>query len=212
MMTTATEINDPRRITVGVTGPTGAGKSTLRLLTNRLGFVWLDSDITAREIVMPGMPALTELAGYFGEDIIRPDGSLDRALLAARAFPTREGCEMLNTITHPRVKERLRELSRQAFAQGKHVVIDAPLLFESGVDAQCDEVIAVLAPLELRMARIMLRDGLTREQALARINAQQPDDYYAERSGYTIYNDGGTAEFLSSAQTIFGEILHKHMN
>ena len=210
MKTTAQTEN--KHITVGVTGPTGAGKSTLRPVTDRLGFVWLDTDIIAREIVMPGEPALAELAECFGEDIILPDGSLDRALLASRAFPTQEGCGRLNAITHPRVIERLRVLSRQAFDSGKHVIIDAPLLFEAGVDAMCNEVIAVLAPVEVRMNRIMRRDGLTQEQALARISAQKPDDYYAARSGYTMYNDGGVGEFLCSARTVFGDILHKHID
>ena len=202
--------NEKRLLTVGVTGPTGAGKSTLRGLTGELGFVWLDTDIIAREIVEPGTPALAELAERFGQDIIRPDGSLDRALLAARAFPTPEGCAALNTITHPRVAERLKELSAEAFAQGKHVVIDAPLLFESGIDAMCDETVAVLAPAEMRMERIMVRDGLTAEQAETRINAQKPDEFYSGRAGHTVENSAGLDKFLFSASAVFADILRRY--
>ncbi len=198
------------RIIVGVTGPTGAGKSTLRLLTDSLDFVWLDSDITAREIVAPGQPALAELAACFGSDIIRRDGTLDRALLASRAFPTQEGCARLNAITHPRVGERLSEQSQKAFSEGKNVIIDAPLLFEAGVNKMCDEVIAVLAPVEVRKSRIMQRDGISAEQAITRINAQKSDDYYASQSGYTIYNDSGIENLLITAGDIFKDILHKH--
>lgn len=199
--------NGKTLLTVGVTGPTGAGKSSLCGLTGELGFVWIDTDITAREIVEPGMPALKELAERFGRDIIRPDGTLDRALLASRAFPTEEGRAALNAITHPRVAGRLRELTAEIFAQGRHVIIDAPLLFESGIDAMCDETVAVLAPAEMRMERIMLRDGLTAEQAQTRINAQKPDGFYSGRAGHTIENSAGLDKFLFSASAVFADIL-----
>ena len=202
--------NGKTLLTVGVTGPTGAGKSSLRGLTEELGFVWLDTDITAREIVEPGMPALAELAERFGQDIIRQDGTLDRALLASRAFPTAEGCTDLNAITHPRVAERLRELIADAFAQGKHAVIDAPLLFESGIDAMCDETVAVLAPAEMRMERIMVRDGLTEEQAMMRIKAQKPDEFYSGSADHTVDNSAGLDRFLFSASAVFADILHRY--
>ena len=194
-------------VTIGITGPTGAGKSTLRQLTGEFGCEWLDCDIVAREVVEPGQPALAELAERFGADIIRPDGSLDRAMLAGRAFPTEEGRAALNGITHPRVLERLQQLSTEAFDKGMNVIIDAPLLFEGKVDAICDTTIAVLALPEKRMRRIMERDRLDEESARLRMNAQPADDFYREKAAHTIYNNSSGDELLEQARRLFGEIL-----
>ena len=133
-------------LTVGVTGPTGAGKSSLQELAEEFGFVWLDCDVAAREIVMPGQPALGELAAAFGSDILLADGSLNRRLLAERAFSSPEGTCKLNQITHPRITQWLIDRRSSAFALGKSIVIDAPLLFDAGVDELCDVTIAVVAP------------------------------------------------------------------
>lgn len=196
-----------RYIVVGVTGPTGSGKSTLRLLADELGCVWLDCDLIAREIVEPEQPALRELAAHFGSDIIGQDGTLDRARLAQLAFPTREGRDALNAITHPRVLERLRELMRSAFENGKHAVIDAPLLFEGGVDSLCDSVVAVLASPEKRLQRIMRRDGINEEGAWLRMNAQPADDFYIERAAHILYNNSSSEQLLTEARALFVSLL-----
>jgi len=194
-------------LTIGLTGPTGAGKSTLRALVEEFGCEWLDCDIVAREVVEPGQPALLELAEHFGNDIIRADGSLDRGLLAGRAFPTEEGRNALNSITHPRVLERLGELSERAFERGRHVIIDAPLLFEGGVDKMCDTTAAVLAPPDMRLNRIMARDGISEEQARLRMNAQPEDEFYRSRAEYVLYNNAGRQQLLSAAREVFRQIF-----
>ncbi len=196
-------------LTIGITGPTGAGKSTLRALGGEFGFDWLDCDYAARQVVLPGQPALTELAGAFGEDIILPDGTLDRGLLAARAFPTEEGRSRLNAITHPRVLEWLCREAAESFAAGRHAVIDAPLLFEGGVDAMCDVTCAVLAPPEVRLQRIMARDGITPEQARLRMDAQPPDCFYAGRCSYVLHNTGSEEELLACAREMFESIFRR---
>ena len=200
----------PKLITVGVTGPTGSGKTSLRPPAEQLGFDWLDSDITAREIVQPGQPALFELAEHFGKDIIRTDGTLDRPLLAKRAFSSSEGCAALNAITHPRVVERLRELSEESFARGRHVIIDAPLLFEAGVDTLCNCTAAVIAPDDIRLRRIMERDGLTEEAARLRMNAQPGAEFYTSRADYSIFNNGSREEFFSRGREMLNNILNKY--
>lgn len=200
----------PKLITVGVTGPTGSGKTSLRAPAEQLGFDWLDSDITAREIVQPGQPALPELAERFGNDIILPDGSLDRPLLAKRAFSSPEGCAALNAITHPRVVERLRGLSAESFARGRHVIIDAPLLFEAGVDALCDCTVAVLAPDDIRLQRIMERDGLSEEAARLRMNAQPSAEFYTSRADYSLSNGGELEEFSGRGREMLNIILNKY--
>jgi len=193
---------------VGVTGPTGSGKSTLRAIADEFACVWIDCDIIAREILLPGKPALYELAEQFGKDIINSDGSLNRALLAQRAFATEEGRTMLNSITHPRVLERLRELCSEFAQDGiRRVVIDAPLLFEGGVDAMCDLVVAVIADRNDRLERIIRRDGITEEQAMLRMNAQPADDFYSSRAEYTIFNNGDREDFVARARSVFDEIF-----
>ena len=143
---------------IGLTGPTGAGKSALRSVFEEYGCRFADCDHLARVAVEPGAPALNKLAAAFGDDIIRTDGSLDRALLAQRAFPTPKGRETLNGIVHPAVIDLLDDIVRKAQSENAPgVVIDAPLLFESELDKRCDAVIAVVAPDELRLRRIMAR-------------------------------------------------------
>lgn len=200
----------PRLITVGVTGPTGSGKTSLRAPAEQLGFDWLDSDITAREVVAAGRPALFELAERFGNDIIRTDGTLDRPLLAKRAFSSPEGCAALNAITHPRVVERLRELAAESFARGRHVIIDAPLLFEANVDSLCDCTLAVIAPDDIRLRRIMERDGLDEEAARLRMNAQPNAEFYTSQVDYSIFNSGEREEFFLHGREMLNMILNKY--
>lgn len=199
-----------RLITVGITGPTGSGKTSLRAPAELLGFDWLDSDITAREVVAAGQPALFELAERFGGDIILPDGTLDRPLLAKRAFSTPEGCAALNAITHPRVVERLRELSAESFSRGRHVIIDAPLLFEANVDALCDCTVAVTAPDEIRLRRITERDGLSEEAARLRMNAQPSAEFYTSRADFSIFNGGSREEFILRGREMLNMVLNKY--
>ena len=198
-----------KMLTIGLTGPTGAGKSSLRPVFERMGCEVLDSDIYARRVTAPGSPALLELADEFGHDIIRGDGALDRALLASRAFATAESCARLNGITHPRITEMLLEDAHKAHENGSHAVIDAPLLFEAGIERVCDCVLAVIAPVEIRISRIMLRDAISREAAELRISAQHDNDYYCERSQYVIINDSTNTELCRRAEKITGTMLRE---
>ena len=195
---------------IGLTGPTGAGKTAAREVFEQFGCRFADCDILARRAVEPGMPALSMLAEVFGADLIRPDGTLDRALLAQRAFPTPEGREQLNGIVHPAVIALLEEIIREAEEEeAPGVVIDAPLLFESGLDRRCCAVIAVTAPDEVRLARIMARDGLSEEAARMRMAAQHSCDYYAGRADYVIDNSGTAEELRKKTGQVLEIILSK---
>jgi len=199
-----------KTVIIGVTGPTGAGKSAVREVFEEYGFACADCDVLARRAVEPGMPALAQLAEAFGSDIIRQDGSLDRPLLAARAFPTPEGCSRLNGIVHPAVIALVEDIIRQAGENNQPgVAIDAPLLFEAGLERICHAVIAVIAPDDLRMNRIMTRDGLNEEAARTRMAAQHPCEYYSQRADYTIVNDGTLGDLLSRARHVLDTILAK---
>ena len=178
-----------KRLIIGITGPTGSGKSSLRLCFESRGFAVIDSDRAARDITEPGSPALERLSEAFGSDIINSDGTLDRAKLAHRAFASREKTNLLNSITHPLIAELVWQRVCEAHESGRHAAVEAPLLFEAGWQKWCDFTVSVLAPEEQRLKRIMRRDRLTEHAARERIAAQNGDDFYRDRSNYVIYND-----------------------
>ena len=173
----------------GLTGKTGAGKSTVAEKLEKIGFCVIDGDKIAHSITEKGKPAISMLANEFGCDIIEDDGSLNRKLLASRAFKDRESTAKLNAITHPIIKAEFEKELRKAEAEGfSFAVIDAAALLESSCKDLCEKIIVVTAPEEIRLSRILLRDGITKEQALIRINAQFPDEYYNEKADILIRN------------------------
>lgn len=196
----------PMRV-IGLTGPTGAGKSAAAAVFAGMGVPVLDADRTARAVTAPGSPVLGELARAFSPEILRPDGSLDRAALAKRAFSAPEQTALLNRITHPPILRRIRE-ELDAFARSGAAlaVLDAPTLYESGADRMCSAVIAVLAPADDRLRRIMARDGLTPEQARRRIAAQPEDAFYRRRADYILENAGDLDALRSAAEAVWREI------
>lgn len=186
---------------VGLTGPTGAGKSEAARLLAAAGVPVVDADVLAREVVEKGHPCLAELAEAFTAAILNADGTLNRAALAAAAFATKEATAQLNAITHPHIfrlaEERFSSLWQEGFALA---AVDAPLLFESGMDRMCDHTVAVLAPAPVRQARICERDGITAEQAALRMRAQPDEPFYRERVDEVLYNDGDLAAFRASVE------------
>lgn len=178
-----------KRFIIGLTGQTGAGKSTVAKILEENGLFIINADSVAREVVEKGEPTLLKLANSFGDDILNSDGTLNRKLLASRAFSSRENTDLLNSITHPAITERIRLKISQAFENGeKAVVIDAPQLFESGENEMCNIIVTVAAPLEIRLHRIMNRDGVTEDEAALRINAQLSEEYYIKNSDIVIRN------------------------
>ena len=192
---------------LGITGPTGSGKSAVCALLCREGFVVIDTDRIAREVMEPPSRLLPQLEEEFGPSVLRADGSLDRKALAAKAFATKERADRLNQLTHPvilkEVSRRIEEFSRQGYPR---VLVDAPLLFESGGDKLCDSVLAVVADDETRLARIMQRDSLSREEALTRMGAQMSCAEYEKRADFVIHNDQGEVELARSVE----RLLMKH--
>lgn len=169
--------------TIGLTGPTGAGKGFVGEELKKRGFKIIDCDYYVRKAEEKGSPVLEELAAEFGDDILT-DGELNRRLLAQRAFESKEKTDALNRIVHPKVIELCKQQ-----ADGL-CVLDAPQLFEANAQDDCYKVITVVAPDEMRLERILKRDNLTARQAFIRMNAQFDNDYYIKRSDYVIYNDG----------------------
>ncbi len=173
-------------IVIGLTGPTGAGKSSVAKELVALGCAVVDCDRIARQVTDSCVPCLQSLAEEFGSDILQ-EGMLDRKLLAARAFASPEKTRKLNELTHPWILGETKAQIQAALDAGKpFVVVDAPLLFEAGVDALCDEIMAVTVPFEKRLQRIMKRDHISEELARARMAAQHPESWYEERAGKVI--------------------------
>ncbi len=163
----------------GLTGKTGAGKSTVAAFLKEKGFYIIDGDVIARHITDKGKPALKLLAEYFGEDIINDDGTLNRRLLACRAFASRENTDKLNLITHPLITEEFEAEIKKAEREGyDKAVIDAAALLESECKNLYSKIIVVYAPEEMRLKRILSRDGITEEEAETRMKAQKSDEYY----------------------------------
>ncbi|WP_448919029.1 L-threonylcarbamoyladenylate synthase [Eubacterium sp.] len=169
--------------TVGLTGPTGAGKSYVCEIFRQKGFKIIDCDKIAHELTAKNAPILTELASEFGEDVVK-NGELDRKLLASRAFDTKERTKKLNSILHPAIAEKCKEE-----AQGL-TVLDASQLFEANMQNDCYKVIGVLADEDVRIKRIIARDNITEQQAKLRMSAQFDNDYFIDNCDYIIYNNG----------------------
>lgn len=180
-------INAKKHPIVGLTGPTGAGKGYVSEYLEKLGCYVSDTDSIAREITMKDSPFLGILAQHFGQDIIDENGELKRKLLAERAFRTKESQTLLNSLMHPEIVRISVERCNEALEKGAvAAIIDAPLLFEANAHKHCDTVIAVIAPKEIRIGRIMKRDNITSEQALSRISVQHDDDFYTQKSEFTV--------------------------
>ncbi len=202
----AFQIVNPIKV-VGLTGPTGAGKSTAAKAWQRMGIPVIDTDQLAREVVQPGHPCLDELAAAFGTDILNIDGTLNRANLAMRAFATPENSRRLNAITHPAIITLTHERLMETVNQGHAIaVVDAPLLFEAGMDSLCHHIVAVTAAADTRLARIMARDGIDEDAARHRMAAQQPDEFYTRDGVSVLYNDSTAESLAEQATTLMEQI------
>lgn len=187
-------------IKLGLTGPTGAGKTTVAHLLEQNGIPLVDADAIARTVTEKGSPVLSALADTFGKDILFPDGSLDRRALAAVAFSSKENTEKLNAVTHPAILARIRRAL--ADATGDAVVLDAPLLFETGLDALCDHTAAIVADEAVRLARITARDGISEEEAKKRMAVQPDTAFYAARADILLYNNGDRSPAMLAADLL----------
>ncbi len=183
---------------IGITGGSGAGKSTVSELFRRMGWHIIDADMTAREVQGTGMPCVAELCAEFGESIVAPDGSLKRRTLAALAFADERGRRRLNEITHKYIKAAAEAEAAMYEVCG----IDAALLIESGMNKDCKYVIAVTAAKDRRIARIIARDGLTEEEANKRLAAQKDDEFYKESSDFIVSNDDTEEQLIWQIQQI----------
>lgn len=171
---------------IGLTGQSGAGKSTAAKLFEKNGFTVINADVLVADIYVKSPVCLNAVAAQFGGDIINSDGTLNRKILAKRAFASKENTALLGTIVHPFViAETLKILKSSRGC----AVLDAPQLFESNLDVVCDFVVSIVADRQTRLKRIIARDNITCQQAEERISAQYSEDFFKENSDYTIQNN-----------------------
>ena len=192
---------------IGLTGGIAAGKSMVSELLAELGAWILDADAISREVVEPGTEGLKAIAAEFGEKVIMPDGTLDRRALGAEVFGDPQKLERLNGILHPIIKAEM--LCRAAEIEEQHpediVIFDVPLLIESGWQDVADEVWLVSAPIEQRIRRIAMRDGLDEKQAMERISAQMTDEQKAKYADVIINNGGSIQELEERVTKLYAE-------
>ena len=188
---------------VGLTGPIGSGKSVVAQIFLNNDYKLIDADKVAREVVEKGSPVLEKLALEFGCDVINQDGTLNRRLLADRAFSTKDGTDRLNSITHPAIVDLVKKKIAQYEENGvERIIYDAPLLFESNTNKLCDCIVSVIAPKEVRIQRVIERDSVTEADVRKRISAQHDESYYTEKSNYVIYNNSTLKELRRRTQSI----------
>ena len=195
---------------IGITGPTGAGKTTALNALDALGGRIVDCDAVYHDLLVHCEPMRAELRRRYGDDVFASDGMLDRKALGAIVFEDKQALDDLNKITHKYVGLAVDEVIDAARTDGiPAVAVDAIALIESGISDRCTCTVAVTAPDEIRVRRIMAREGITEEYARLRIRAQKKEDWFREHCDYVLVNDCADAEeFEAKARTLFEDILN----
>ena len=177
---------------IGLTGGTGSGKGVVSRSLEEAGAAIVDADRIAHEIIEKGKPAYREIIAYYGEDILDAEGNIIRKKLGEIVFHDAEKLSFLNQCTHKYIKQEIVRQIDAAKQTGtaRAVILDAPLLLEVGLESVCDAVWVVYAEPEVRVQRIMARDGISHELALARIANQKSWEEYRNAADLVIDNSG----------------------
>ena len=192
---------------IGLTGQSGAGKTTVCKVFDEKGFAIINADKIARSVMEKDSPCLAEAIECFGNDILNMDGTLNRQKLADIVFSDSEKLTQLNAISYPYItSEILRMINKYRDENRKYVLIDAPTLFESRADDFCDLIISVTAPEKLRTERIAARDGLTGEQIKERFSSQHTEEFFINHSDFIIKNNNSVRELIEKAEEVAEKI------
>jgi dephospho-CoA kinase len=195
-------------IVIGLTGGFASGKSLVAKKLVELGATLIDADEVAREVLSPGEAAFNDVVKVFGNGILTSDGEVNRKKLGAIIFSDAEKRAELNRLTHPRIRERMmaRVEELRKGAKTALVVLDIPLLIESGLADTVDCVIVVFADVEQQLRRLMKRDNITEAAAKARLKSQMPLKEKLKAADYIIDNSGTTSETLKETEKILAKI------
>ena len=190
---------------IGLTGPTGSGKTTALRVLEGMGFMVIDCDALYYELLKTDGELRRRLVETFG-NVFLPDGQLDRRTLGTIVFEDSGQLRRLNAIIYPAMDQAVA--ARIAACRGRGVVIDALHLIESGLGRRCDVTVAITAPPQIRLRRIMERDGINESYAQKRIDAQKKDAYYRKHCSFLLENRAGSrAEFEALIREFFADIL-----
>lgn len=194
---------------VGLTGGIASGKSSAARIFTKLGVRVVDSDVLARTVVEPGRPALTEIRKRYGADVINADGTLSREKLRDIVFRDAHALADLNAIVHPAVyAEMAREMEAYRKDPGDTILmLDIPLLYESGGEKLVDRVVVVWIDRETQIERLMGRDGFSRGAAINRIETQMDLDEKRRRADFVIDNSGSFEDLERRVGTVYEELF-----
>ena len=197
-------------VIIGITGPTGAGKTTALKELEKLGGCIIDADAVYHELLARDIALRKELEDRFGP-LTDEEGNIQRKKLGAIVFSDPAAMADLNAITHRYIGAAIRVRIDRAREKGcLAAAIDAIRLFESGLAAECDTTLAITAPPEVRIRRIMAREGIPEDYARVRVSAQPSDDFFTRQCEYVLTNDCASSEdFGARARKLFVSILSK---
>ncbi|MBU8787027.1 MULTISPECIES: dephospho-CoA kinase [Bacillus] len=196
-------------LVIGLTGGIASGKSTVAHMFQKRGITVVDADVIAKEAVEKGMPAYRKIAETFGEGVLLDNGGIDRKKLGELVFQNEDKRMQLNAIVHPEVRKTMIKERDEAIQAGERfVVLDIPLLYESGLEHLTDKVLVVWVPKELQLERLMKRNSLSEEEALNRIHAQLPLDEKRKKADAVIDNSGGLNDTENQLQELIEAWSH----
>jgi dephospho-CoA kinase len=187
---------------IGLTGSIASGKSTIAEMIQAYDIPIVDGDIIARQVVEKGTPTLQKIVEAFGEVILTEDGELNRPKLGEMIFSNEQKRQQLNSIVHPAIREEMLRKRDAYVAEGKHVVMDIPLLFESKLQHFVEKILVVTVSKEVQLERLMKRNKLTEEAAKMRIASQLPLSEKEAGADAVIYNNGTIEQSREQLRTI----------
>ena len=198
-------------IIAGLTGGIASGKSTISRFLSDAGAQIIDADKIAREVVKPGTPGYDAILAFFGRTILLPDGDIDRKRLGEIIFNDPDKKARLDAIVHPLVFERSAEMIAQIAAETPDavVIMDVPLLMEADMGRDLEEVIVVYVPETIQLERLMNRDGIDEQAAMARIRSQMPIEEKRKRATLVIDNSGTLSDSRRQAMAVFNRLKQR---
>lgn len=192
---------------IGLTGQTGAGKSTVRKLLKAKGAAVIDADFVAHEVADNNLSCLTDIVEHFSCMVLDEKGKLNRRTLGRIVFSDRKKLALLNKIMFPYIVSAIKgQVTAYEQAGAQIIVIDGATLIESGCAKMCSVLVSVTADEETRLTRIIHRDGISKRDAVRRVSAQNPEEFYIKASDYVIKNNGTPGDLERAAEKVLDEI------